>query len=66
MARQPCRRLRMEIAQRRVRDEQEAYRYVVPVACVVYLVGLRILQALPPEDLVVLIAICKSLPKPLE
>lgn len=38
----------------------------VPAACVAYLIGLRILQALPPEDLAVLIAICKSLPKPLE
>jgi hypothetical protein len=38
----------------------------IPVACVVYLIGLRILQALPPEDLAVLIAICRSLPKPLE
>jgi O-antigen/teichoic acid export membrane protein len=37
----------------------------VPVACVAYLIGLRILQALPPEDLAVLIAICGSLPKPL-
>jgi hypothetical protein len=30
------------------------------------LIGLRIFQALPAEDLAVLIVICKSLPKPLE
>jgi len=38
----------------------------VPLACVAYLVGLRILQALPTQDLAVLIAICESLPQPLQ
>jgi len=38
----------------------------VPLAFVAYVTGLRILQALPPQDLAMLIAICESLPKPLQ
>ncbi len=37
----------------------------VPAGCIAYLVGLRALQALPPQDLAVLLTICESLPKPL-
>jgi O-antigen/teichoic acid export membrane protein len=38
----------------------------IPAACVVYLVALRIFQALPSQDLAVLLTICASLPKPIE
>jgi O-antigen/teichoic acid export membrane protein len=38
----------------------------VPVACAAYLLALRTLQALPSQDLAVLITICGSLPGPLK
>jgi O-antigen/teichoic acid export membrane protein len=37
-----------------------------PVACIAYLLALRTLQALPSQDLAVLMTICESLPGPLK
>jgi hypothetical protein len=38
----------------------------IPAACAAYLLALRMLDALPAQDLAVLRTICESLPRPLE